>query len=185
MKFFRDMNLARGILLLSVLGSIVLGYIGWKQSAVVEELEQANDTRVPHLVNEIQQLSIEHTRLARELSGDQWVKEANADGYIYSCGDQVGMGLMKFDRSVDANTGGRGIIDQRTRIQPDNPRREYDRYRIAQFMHRLEANSQRVRITKAKLNLIEKARPSDIPSDRWTFDIDITTRVREDEPATN
>lgn len=181
MKFFRDMNLARAILLLSVLGALVLGYFGWRQSELLAELQHANNSKTPMVVNEIQQLSIEHTRLARELSGDQWVKEANPDGYIYSCGDAVQIGLMKLDRSVDTNTGSRGVIDQKTRAQPDDPKRQYDRYRIAQFMHRLEANSQRVRVTKAKLSLVERARPAEIPSDLWTFDIEITTRIREEE----
>jgi hypothetical protein len=180
MQFFRDMNLARAILLLSVVGAAVLGWIGWRQSQLLQQLQQDNALRAPFVVQQVQQLALEHTRLARELSGDQWIQEANPDGYVYRCGDAVGMGNLKIHRHPDTSVSP-GIVDQRTRIQPDDPKRTFDRYRIAQFLHRLEANSQRVRVTQAKLSLVDRPRrASEIPNDAWTYDIEITSRMRAD-----
>lgn len=179
MSFFKNMNLARAILVLALLGSVVLGYIGWKQQSLNEELTQANNQLVPLLVQQVQQLSIEHTRLSRELTGDQWIKETSPDSYVYSCGDAVGMGdLVMNTTSADAGVA-RGIMDQKTRIRPKDAKRQFDRHRIAQFMHRLEANSQRVRVTHAKLALIDRPRnTSEPPADWWTYEVEITTRNR-------
>lgn len=182
MKFFKEMNLARAILLISLVGSAVLAYIGWNQRALLEELTFADESRAPLVVQQIQQLSIEHSRLSRELTGDQWIKEASPDSYIYRCGDSVGMGDLSMSRSETDSGVARGIVDQRTRIRPSDARRQFDRHRIGQFLHRLEANSQRVRVTQAKLSLVERARnTSEPPADWWTYDIEITTRVRSED----
>ncbi len=182
MNFFKQMNLARAILLLALLGSAVLGYTGWKQSSLRAELQRANDVQAPLLVQQVQQLSIEHTRLSRELTGDQWIKETSPNSYIYRSGDAVGMGDMVFNDSRTDSGVGRNIMDLKTRIRPNDARRPFDRHRIAQFMHRLEANSQRVRVTHAKLALIERVRnTSEPPEDKWTYEIEITTRVREED----
>jgi hypothetical protein len=182
MSFFKDMTLARIILVLALLGSMVLGYTGWKQRAVLEELDHANRTLAPLAVQQIQQLSIEHTRLARELTGDQWIKETSPDSYIYRCGDAVGIGDMVFNRSTADAGVARGVTDQRSGIRPKDAKRQFDRHRIGQFLHRLEANSQRVRVTHAKIALVERVRnTSEPPPDWWTFEAEITTRVRDED----
>lgn len=182
MNFFKQMNLARAILILALLGSVVLGYTGWKQSRLKDELQRANDVQTPLLVQQIQQLSIEHTRLSRELTGDQWIKETSPNSYIYRCGDAVGMGDLVMNESRSDSGVGRGIMDLKTRIRPNDARRPFDRHRIGQFMHRLEANSQRVRVTHAKLALVERVRnTSEPPADTWTYEVEITTRVREED----
>lgn len=182
MGFFKNMNLARAILLLALVGSMVLGYVGWRQQEVLAELTEANERLAPLTVAQIQQHSIEHTRLSRELTGDQWVKEASADSYVYRAGDAVGMGDLVFGTSTADSGVARGIVDQRTRIQPKDAKRQFDRHRIGQFLQRLEANSQRVRVTHAKLALIERVQNNSTPpADWWTYEAEITTRVREEE----
>ena len=50
-SFFKGMNLARGIMLLALVGSLVLGWMGWNRSQELEEM----------LINRDKDRSEEHT----------------------------------------------------------------------------------------------------------------------------
>lgn len=180
MSFFRDMNLARGIILLSLVGSIVLAYLGWSRRAELAELEEMNDYRVAKLVSEIQQLSIEHTRLSRELSGDQWLKVDTPELYISSCADKINLGGVDITPSKDQSVA-KGVVDYRQQIKPQDSKAKFHRYDIARFLYELERQSQQVRVTDLKIQLANsRVKEDEIPEDWWTFDATITSRVRED-----
>lgn len=180
MSFFRNMNLARGIILVSLVGSLVFAFVGWTRRAELAELDEFNEYRVAKLVAEIQQLAIEHTRLSRELNGDQWLKVDTPELYISSCADKINLGGINITPSKDQSVA-KGVVDYRQQIKPQDSKAKFHRYDVARFLYELERQSQQVRVTDLKLELANsRVKDEELPEDWWTFEATITSRVRED-----
>lgn len=178
--FFAGMNLARAIILLSLLGSIGLAWFGATRRTEVKELRAALASTVPSIVSDIQQLSEVHTKLTRDKDGDQFLRQATPELYIRGIGDKpnLSLGQLTLDPKKDYPT--KGIIDQKYRIVPEKKDRAYSRGQISEFLYYLEAESRRVRVTDVKIDLVDsKTKPHEIPRDAWTFEAEVTSRQKE------
>ena len=181
MSFFTNMNLARAIILLSILGSAVVGWFGWKKSQELEDMRSSLDVRVPKLAQEIQALADLHTMLTRERDSDGLLGVPDPNSYIRRVGDakNVSIGDLDVDPSEDKPEA--GIVDKKYRIRPSNKERTYQRQRIANFLYKLEESSPRVRVTSIKIDPVQRRlKPHELPDDRWTFEIEVTSRQKEE-----
>ena len=144
MSFFRNMNLARGIIFFSLLGSLVLGYLAWERKAEADELKLALKSSVPNLVNDIQRNALNHTRLTRAVKKEGLTGKDKLESYILACRDkpEVEIGQVSLDPSSDFVTS--EIVDKKYRIRPKDQNRSFPRSRIAAFLYRLETDSRRV-----------------------------------------
>lgn len=182
MSFFANMNLARAIILLSLVGSVVLGWTGWRGHQELVEMREALKDQVPKMVEDIQKLSDQHTKLTRDKDGDQFLRQANPELYIRGIGDKPNLKLGNLTLDPKKDYPSKGLVDQKYRILPDKRDREYSRGQISLFLYYLEAESRRVKVTDAKIDLVDtKTKPADVPRDAWTFEAEVTSRAKEGE----
>ena len=178
-EFFAHMNLARSIILLSIIGSIYLAWAGWERQQEVTFLRGTFDRSVPMICTEIQEISKLNTKLARDIKGDRFIDEGSADSYVRYCADNPSsqIGDVQMDPRVETRPG--GILDKTVSIKPDNPKQAYSHAQIAAFLYRLEADSNQIKVTGISYDLLGKTKPEELPKDQWTFDAIITNRVRD------
>jgi hypothetical protein len=180
-SFFVNMNLARAIIVMSLLGSIFLAWKGWKSHQELVELRDSLNVQVPKMVEEIQQLSETHTRLMRDKEGDKFLTQATPELYIRGIGDKpsLAMGNLTLDPRKEYPV--KGIVDQQYRITPDKRETGFSRGKIALFLYYLEAESRRIKVTEAEISLNDaKTKPHEIPTDAWTFNATVTSRQKEE-----
>lgn len=178
---FKSMNLARVIIILSILGSIGLGWFSWKSSQGLTGMKDNLDYRVANLVKEIQTLAVRHTKLTKEYRNEDLKGgQANPDSYIrrIAAADKVEIGQVQVDPKK--TTPAKGVVDKRYRIRPSQSDRDFPRYRIANFLYTLEQRSRRVRVTDVKIEAAQpRLKPHEVPNDRWKFDAEVTSRQAE------
>ncbi len=181
-EFFANLTLARLIILISIPGSIYLGWAGYEGQNELEEMRRNMSMRVPNLLREIQEVAKLNTKLEKDIKGDQYIGKDSLESYVRYCAGhpQVGIGEVAFTPGSDRGQG--GVIDKRLTIRPNDAKRAFTHSAIAAFAYRLEADSNQVKVTNIQYRLLGKGiKNDDIPEDTWTFDITITNRVKESE----
>ncbi len=179
MSFFQHLNLARLIIIFSLLGSCYLAWSGMKTSEELGGLRGIFDKQVPKVCTEIQELSLLNTKLFGDVKGDKLLGQDSPESYVRGCADNPGVQIGEIDMNPRNKPGQGGVIDKVTNIRPNNRKRKFTHYKIAQFMYRLEADSRQVKVTSIKMDLVGGNKDLDkIPGDEWTFDIDVTNRVK-------
>lgn len=180
--FFQQMNLARAIMLLALIGSVVLASIGWKHHTELEELRLNEDKDVPKLVQQIEQLARRHTQLSKALRQENLVGQADLESYIrkVATADKVEVGDLKLLPADDQRT--KGIVDKKYTIKISDRERQFARSRISNFLYKLESESRRVKVTHLVFETAEKKlKPHELPNDMWTFEAEVTSRQRVEE----
>jgi len=179
--FFANMNLARWIIILSLLGSIGLGVFGFKLRQQRLDLKQALDTKVPLLAVEILKLSREYTSLAKEASREGLKAQADPQTYIREISARVAVEVGQIDIGTpNPTTPARGVIDRKFVIRPSSRDRAEQRLRIANFCYILEKESRRVKVTRIHLDPEQKnLKPHEISNDLWRWEIDVTSRQKD------
>lgn len=180
--FFKSMNLARAMILLSVLGSLVLAWTGWRSSARVAELNRNFQTDMPKLAGQLVETSRKHSQLSDSKKGENLQGEANLQSYILKIAgmDRVEAGNMDLNTSNDPFT--KGVVDKKIVIRPDNRERTFKRTTIANFLYTLEQQSRRVKVTMVKIETADRrVKPEQIPEDSWSFEAEVTSRQRVDQ----
>lgn len=178
-SFFRNLNLARMIILLSIVGSGYLAWVNWQQYQELKDLRSTFAHQVAKVCTEIQEKSMLHTKLSRDIKGDRYVNEDSPDSYIRMAADnpQVNIGVPDINSGKSTRAG--GIIDNTFTIRPEDRKREFTHDHVARFIYRLEAESPQVKVTKIKLDLLAKVKPDEIPPDAWTWELEMTNRVKD------
>lgn len=178
--FFKNMNLARAIMLFSIVGAIALGVIGWQRHARLSDLRASYELDVAKVVRQVEQLGRKHTHLSAAMRKDALTGQSDLESYIRknAAEDRVGAGNVNIAMNDDQRT--KGIVDKKYAIKSSDKDRSFSRTTIANFLFRLESESQRVRVTAIELDLAEKRlKPHEIPSeDKWTFEAELTSRQR-------
>jgi hypothetical protein len=196
-SFFQNFNLARGIILASVLGSLGLGVLGYTQQSRVSELANAFEKRSDRKVaggtyeeNEVTKLAREIESLGRRL--DQLGKAQRAEGFSEQEGLQLyaqkaldadGVDIGENDKTPSEVPVDRGnIIDKKIMIKPVPSDRTFPRSKISNLLYKLETDSRRIRVTHVKIALGGKPLPKlhEVPEENnWTFEAQITSRQRK------
>lgn len=181
MSFIQHLNLARLIIIFTLLGSCFLGWNGYKQHQDLQSLRPVFSKAVPNVCREIQELSMLNTKLVGDVKGDKLLSQASPESYIRGCADHPSVQVGEVDMT-SRNSSGRqkGIIDKITSIRAFDRKRTFSHYKIAQLMYRLEADSRQVKVTSITMDLDGGSKDLDkIPGDNWTYDIEVTNRVKE------
>jgi hypothetical protein len=178
--FFKSMNLARGIILASLLGSVVLLWMGMRNASRLAELKRNYSTDVSKLAVQLAQLARKHSQLTDSLKGESLQGEADVQSYIYKVAgmDRVEVGNLDVN-PLAPDPFAKGVVDKKENIRPDNRERTFLRTTIANFLYTLEQQSRRVKVTMIKIeNADKRVKPQEIPNDKWTFEAEITSRQR-------
>ena len=115
-------------------------------------------------------------------SGSEFESIQNPSRYVAQTATNrdVSVGQMKFDPKADKSWVP-GTVDKTYGIEPTDRKRVYARANISNFMYLLEADSPFVVVTKAELKQIDKVKPEEFATNRWTFKLEITSRTPKEE----
>jgi hypothetical protein len=181
--FFAGFNFARFIILACLVGAFPLGYSGWKRYEHNQMLSAALQPggEVERLVRQIQSNSHLYTSLKLEQRDESLFggEQSDVHGYIrrHAFADNIEIGQVSITpRPVPFRT----FIDHTHLITPDDPKRDFSRTQLANFLYRLESESSRVKVTDIDIRNSSDRRLADeeVPPDRWTFKATITTREK-------
>jgi hypothetical protein len=183
-SFFAHMNLARLIILLSIIGSSYLAWANWGRYQDVKFLRGTFLRQVPAICKEIQEHALLNTELSKDIKGDLYIKEASLESYVRRCAESRSAEIGEVGTNPTSRPERGGVIDNQIIITPDDRKRTYSHSQIAAFFYRLEADSNQIKVTDLLFQLNEKSiKPEDIPPDAWTFKATITNRVKDQSRA--
>lgn len=176
------MNLPRFVILIGFLATAVLAWFDYEMGLKLDYLKDAESIRAPRLVRSIQSHSMRLTSLQEQLQDDVWLGQNNPGLYARTIAQdaQVLLGQVDVLPSRDERVV-EGVIDKKYTIRPVNKDRGWGKDKIGNFLYLLEAKSQRVRVTRVKIQQPAKRRTKnfEIPPDEWTYEVEITSRQRE------
>lgn len=180
--FFKNMNMARGIILGSLVLSLALAYLGWVQHTKRVELEDALVSQVPNLARETQVLSQRYSKLYDEAELEGLKGQSDPESYLRALASdaKVSLGSVEFAKPQPLRPS-KGVIDIKYRITPQDRERAFDRRNLANYMWMIEEKSRRVRVTGFSLTREGNLKPWEYGNDRWKWDIEVTSRQKEEE----
>ena len=179
------MNLARWVILVSLVSSLGLGAWGATLHQERKDLEAALEVEVPKRAQNIQVLSLRHSELHKDYDREGLRGQSDADTYIrrLATDEDVVLGGVDIDVLPDRSPV-KGVVDRKYRISPQDTGSRgrakvgFDRARIANYLWLLEQQSRRVRVTSIRLEPIERTDPWVPANDRWSWDIEVTSRQK-------
>ena len=180
MSFFKDMTLERVFILLALLGSLGLLYVGLGTRSELAELKVALETKVPKVSNQIQQFSRSHTKLSRDKEGDEFLRQESPISYIRFCADTRGAEIGQISISPNTTPLGNGLEDHTFRITTQEAGTTFPRERIAMFLYELEKGSEQMRGTSLEIRTSNKPKVEDhqVPPNAWTLKATCTSRQK-------
>ena len=181
-SFFQSMNLARAMILLSILGALVLAWTGLRFATRVQDMRRNFDTDMPKLATQLVELARKHSQLTDSKKGENLQGEADLQSYIYKIAgmDKVEVGNMNLNPNDDPFS--KGVVDKKITIRPDNRERTFRRTTLANFLYTLEQQSRRVKVTMIKIEAADRRlKPEAIPEDLWSFEAEVISRQRVDQ----
>lgn len=188
-SFFKNMNLARAIIVGSLLLSAVLGYVCYGWSSDLRELEghlkesagNQPNSDVAKTARGIMELAQEHSHLSASLKGEGLSEAKDLVTYIRKCGAKDAVELGDLDITPNSTDSTKGITDARYVVKSSEKGKSYQRLKIVNFAYTIEDESRRVRITELKLENADKnasKKMHEIPEDKWNFECTVTSRQR-------
>ena len=181
--FFANMNLARWIILASIVGSLALAFTGWKLHARRVELERELKASVPNQALELQVLARRYSKLYKEAEREGLKGQADPESYIRTLAsdEHVALGQVEVIRAPETFPR-KDVVDRKYTIRPQSKDRGFPRDRIANFMWKLESESRRVRVTMAQLDPEKNLKPWEHPTDAWKWTVEVTSRQKLETP---
>lgn len=180
--FFRDMNLARGIILGSLLLSVALAVTGYRLHRQRVELELALAQEIPDLARETQVLSQRYSQLYDEAEMEGLKGQSDPYSYFRSLATdpKVKIGGLEITNPQPQRPS-KGVVDIKYRIVPQARERGFERKNLANFLWLIEERSRRVRVTQFSMTREGNLKPWEYGNDRWKWDIEVTSRQKEEE----
>ena len=117
-SFFANMSLARVIILLSIPGSIYLGWAGMERAEELDTLRGAYKVQIPNVVREIQELSKLNTKLHKDIKGDLYINLDSPMVYVRACADNPAVSIGEVTPNPSSRPGPGGVIDNKITIRP-------------------------------------------------------------------
>ena len=182
--FFANMNLARWIILASIVGTLVLAFTGWRLHSRRVQLEEELEVSVPKRALDLQVLGRRYSKLYKEAEREGLKGQADPQSYIRTLAsdEHVALGQVEVIPAPEI-TPRKGVVDRKYTIRPQSRDRGFPRDRIANFMWKLESESRRVRVTMAQLDPEKSLKPWEHPTDSWKWTVEVTSRQKQEEPS--
>jgi hypothetical protein len=178
--FFKGFNLARGIIVVSLLGSLVLGWLCWQRSRDLNHMREDLQTRMTPTITTLMQAALRHTQLSQGLKGEGLQGQKDLVSYIRQVGAKDKVEIGELNMTEQEGSPSQGIVDKKYTIKPDNPLSTFKRMTLVNFLYSLERDSRRVKVTRVKIEVTDKGlKTHEIPSDNWRFDAEVTSRQRK------
>jgi hypothetical protein len=182
---FQHFNFVRVITLLSLFGAAALGVLDWKQRQRLLEMRAAlaPGGKVEELSSRIQENGLLFTEIENDLKSDKLADHGSLETYIRSLAanpDNVKIGSVKVTpRTSRSGNLPKGMVDDSYDIVPQVAADSFRRESISNFFMLMETNSPRIRVTELRIeNADTKAKPFEVPGDKWTFKGTVTSRKK-------
>lgn len=196
MKSLKNMNAMMAMIVLCVVGSLVLGWLGWEQHQRAGHLRDVlglNDKDqvvnskmglIEQQAREIQLAANQYTELTKQLEGDNLRGDNTPLTYIRGIASNrlIALGAVNINPRTDKQ---RSYTDNVYTVIPKSLNAgsrsapTFQRTQLANFMYKLEEGSQRVKVTSLRIDTAKPLKPEEIPDDRWSFQCSITLRSKE------
>jgi hypothetical protein len=178
----QQLTLARWIIIVSFVGSVALGYYGYRLHRTRVELEVALKTSVPKLAVELQTLAKQYSLLKSQAEHEAFSGNVtNVGTYVrnIAAGTDVRIGDIAIDNPTE-NKITEGVLDTRYAVKPSSRDRGYPRLNIANFLYKLESDSRGMRVTRLRMEPEAKnVKPETIlENDSWKWEAELTTRTK-------
>ena len=175
MGFLRRMTFPRWVIVLSLLGSVGLGYVVWQK---MQQLNQVHTElkSVKGLVREVQGNAYRLNELQKVSAKEGLIGESDPELYIRGVAAKKNVSIGSVNTSVSTTTPMKGVEDRRYLIRPTDRQAKFSRGAIGNFLFKLEDDSRRVKVTDLKLTPSDRLKPGDLGSDFWTFEATMTSR---------
>jgi hypothetical protein len=175
----QHMNFARWVILLSFLGSAVLGYFVYEQKQNLTEAENQAEL-APRVVKGLVTRAHELEALIKIAADRQDLD--SIDSYITKTASAKQIEIGSVDIKSQTRPYGTAFEDEIFTIKPPSIVRkpEYSRTKIANFAYMLERGTS-VRVTRLRLYTPthRKFKAHEIGSDVWTFEMEVRQRRRK------
>jgi hypothetical protein len=179
-SFFAGLNLARVIILVSLVGSLVLGWLCWQRSQELTQLKADVNTRMTPVITTLMQAAQRHTQLSQGLKGEGLQGQKDLVSYIRQVAAKDKVEIGELNLTGQDGTPSQGIVDKKYTIKPDNNQSTFKRMTLVNFFYSLEKDSRRVKVTRIKIETTDKGlKTHEVPSDNWRFDAEVTSRQRK------
>lgn len=183
--FLANMNLARWVILASLVGSIGLGWWGWNLHEERVAIEAALELQVPRSAQNIQVLSMRHSKLHADVDLEGLRGQDSPDTYIrrLATHQNVALGGVRIN-AMPERSPRKGVVDRKYSITPQEAKKTgrgasgFDRARIVNYLWLLEQQSRRVRVTNIRLDPTQKTEPWVPTDDQWSWDVEVTSRQK-------
>ena len=179
MELLKQLNFARAVILLSFIGSAVLGYLLYEQTGRLDELDRTL-RQAPIQLQAIQGKALQVADLERQVVDEGLGRQSNPEDYIreQAISSTARMGQVEVSPN---EVSGKGYVDNEFEVE--SPKRNaavFSLGQIANFMYQLEEQSRRVRVTEIEIKPAGKSgrREHEILSGEWTYRLTMTTREK-------
>ena len=182
-QFLAHMTLARWILLVSLVLSCVLALTGLRLRQRRTELEDVLQGSVPRLAQDIQVNARRYSKLFKEAEGAGLIGQSDPQTYLrkLAIDNNVRLGAVDIDKQPDTRPT-KGVVDVKYVIRPQARERGFDRTNLANYMHLIEQRSRRMRVTHVRLDREGNLKPWEYGNDRWKWELEVTSRQKEEAP---
>lgn len=178
------LNFSRVVIILSFVGSAVLGWFVYQQHQQLKEVEDVLAI-APRSVQGLQERALQLEELERQVESDGLGGQADPEEYIRAAArnPSVRIGSVETDPLTDQEPAP-GIVDRRYKIEPaqitGNTAQGFGLDQIANYLYLLEQNSRRVRVTQIEIKPAVKRtlKAHETLPGTWDFSAQITTRER-------
>lgn len=176
--FFANMNFVRGVMLVCLIAAGTLGYMAYQSKAEVADLRDQVNRQAKTLTAQIQQKAVHLNQLQKLESGSEFEALNETQQYIRqtALANNVSVGEVDITPSRAKDNVFPGTKDETWGIRPKERTQVFSRSQVANFLYMLEVKSPFVVVTHAEFRLEKKGRPEEHPSDRWTYEADVTIR---------
>jgi hypothetical protein len=173
--------MTRWFLIGVLLVSCVLTGTGFMLHKKRVDLQDALERRVPDLARELQVNARRYSRLYSEAEGAGLTGQKDPQTYLRELAKDkdVLIGATAITKPTTNVSPVKGVIDEKYTIKPQSTERGFLRVNVANFMHLIEQRSRRMRVTKVRMLREGKPRENEYGNDRWTWEIEVTSRQKE------
>lgn len=183
---FAQLNFSRVVIVLSFVGSAVLGYFVWEQSKALKEAELVL-ANTPRAIQSMQERALELMELERQVASDGLGGQSDPEQYIRAAAQDKKAAIGAVDvKPLTEQENTKGIVDKSYKVEParlgSSTVQNFGLDQIANYLYLLEQNSRRVRVTKVEIQPSGSRSPKEheVLPGTWKFSAEITTRERAD-----
>ncbi len=187
MGFLEHMNFSRSVILVSFVGSAVLGYFVWQKKGEVDIYRTAINAKDMEIgvFNNVAKARELEALMSAAGRGNFGSSASDLEQYITNAAlnpkvkvGKIDIGAPDEDEVVD------GLVDVKFKIEPSRTGKDsFQLAEISNFAFELEQGHPLLKVTRLKItpaNSNKGRKEHDVLDNRWNFELEARVRIKED-----